>query len=43
MKYIRQKIKYHIYTTVYYSAIKRNETGSSVEMWMDLETVIEVK
>ena len=25
----------------YYSAIKRNETGSFVEMWMDLETVIE--
>ena len=25
----------------YYSAIKRNEIGSFVEMWMDLETVIE--
>ena len=25
----------------YYSAIKRNETGSFVEMWMDLETVIQ--
>ena len=25
----------------YYSVIKRNETGSSVEMWMDLETVIQ--
>ena len=24
----------------YYSAIKRNEIGSFVEMWMDLETVI---
>ena len=24
----------------YYSAIKRNEVGSFVEMWMDLETVI---
>ena len=25
----------------YYSAIKGNETGSFVEMWMDLETVIQ--
>ena len=25
----------------YYSAIKRNETGSFVEMWMDLENVIQ--
>ena len=25
----------------YYSAIKRNEIGSFVEMWMDLETVIQ--
>ena len=25
----------------YYSAMKRNETGSFVEMWMDLETVIQ--
>ena len=25
----------------YYSAIKRNKTGASVEMWMDLETVIQ--
>ena len=24
----------------YYSAIKRNEIGLSVETWMDLETVI---
>ena len=24
----------------YYSAIKRNKTGSFVEKWMDLETVI---
>ena len=28
-------------TMEYYSAIKRNEIGSSVEMWMDLETVIQ--
>ena len=25
----------------YYSAIKRNETGSFVEVWMDLENVIQ--
>ena len=25
----------------YYSAIKRNEIGAFVEMWMDLETVIQ--
>ena len=25
----------------YYSAIKRNEIGSFVEMWMDLDTVIQ--
>ena len=25
----------------YYSAIKRNETGSFVETWMDLEMVIQ--
>ena len=25
----------------YYSAIKRNEVGSFVEMWMDLESVIQ--
>ena len=31
----------YIYTMEYYSAIKRNETGSFVEMWMDLETVIQ--
>ena len=29
----------YIYATEYYSAIKRNEIGSFVEMWMDLETV----
>ena len=31
----------YIYTMEYYSAIKRNEIGSFVEMWMDLETVIQ--
>ena len=29
------------YTMEYYSAIKRNEIGSFVETWMDLETVIQ--
>ena len=27
----------------YYSAIKRNDNGSFVEMWMDLESVLEYK
>ena len=31
----------HIYTMDYYSALKRNEIGSFVETWMDLETVIQ--
>ena len=31
----------HIYSMEYYSAIKRNESGSFVETWMDLETVIQ--
>ena len=31
----------YIYSMEYYSAIKRNEVGSSVETWMDLETVIQ--
>ena len=31
---------WYIYTMEYYSAINRNETGSFVETWMDLETVI---
>ena len=35
------KKMWHIYTMEYYSAIKRNETGSFVEMWMDLESVIQ--
>ena len=29
------------YTMEYYSAIKRNKTGSFVETWMDIETVIQ--
>ena len=32
---------WYIYTMEYYSAIKRNDIGSFVEMWMDLETVIQ--
>ena len=32
---------WYIYTVEYYSAIKRNQIGSSVETWMDLETVIQ--
>ena len=31
----------HIYTMEYYSAIKRNEIGSFVEMWMHLEIVMQ--
>ena len=34
---------WYTYTMEYYSAIKRNEIGSFVEMWMDLETVIKTK
>ena len=35
------KKMWYIYTMEYYSAIKRNEIGSVVETWMDLETVIQ--
>ena len=35
------KKMWYIYTMEYYSAIKRNELGSFVEAWMDLETVIQ--
>ena len=35
------KKMWHIYAMEYYSAIKRKEIGSFVEMWMDLETVIQ--
>ena len=35
------KKMWYIYTMEYYSAIKRNGIGSFVEMWMDLETVIQ--
>ena len=30
----------YIYTMEYYSAIKRNEIGSFVETWKDVETVL---
>ena len=33
------KKMWYIYTMEYFSAIKRNGTGSFVETWMDLETV----
>ena len=35
------KKMWYIYTVEYFSAIKRNEIGSFVETWMDLETVIQ--
>ena len=35
------KKMWYIYTMEYYSAVKRNEIGSFVEMWIDLETVIQ--
>ena len=35
------KKMWYIYTMEYQSAIKRNKTGSFVETWMDLETVIQ--
>ena len=35
------KKMWYIYTMEYYSAIKRNEIGSLVVMWMNLEAVIQ--
>ena len=35
------KKMWHVYTVEYYSAVKRNEIGSFVETWVDLETVIQ--
>ena len=32
---------WYIYIMEYYSDIKRNEIGSFVEMWMNLDTVIQ--
>ena len=37
------KKMWYIYTMEYYSAIKRNEIGSFIEMWMDLESVIQTE
>ena len=37
--HLRIKKMLYIYTMEYYSAIKRSETGTFVEMWMDLEFV----
>ena len=34
------KRMWHIYTMEFYSIIKRNEIGSFVVMWMNLESVI---
>ena len=39
--YIYTMKMWYIYTMEYYSAIKRNEIGSFVEIWMDLESVIQ--
>ena len=36
-----KKKMWYIYTMEYYSAIIRNEIGSFVEIWMDLESVIQ--
>ena len=33
------KKMWYIYTTEYYSAIKRNKIAPFAEMWMDLDTV----
>ena len=33
--------KWYLYKMEYYSAIKRNEIGSFLETWMDVETVIQ--
>ena len=35
------KKMWYIYKMEYYSAIKRNEIGSFVETWKDLDTVIQ--
>ena len=37
----RIKEMWYIYTMEYYSAIKRSKIGSFIEMWMDLESVIQ--
>ena len=37
----KRRCSTYIYTMEYDSAIKRNEIGSFVEMWLDLESVIQ--
>ena len=37
------KKMWYIYAMEYYSVIRRNEIGSFVETWMDVETVIQSK
>ena len=37
------KKMWYVYTMECYSAIEGNETGSVVETWMDLETVMQSK
>jgi len=37
------KKMWYIYTIEYYSAIKRNKSGSFVETWKDPETLIQSK
>ena len=32
---------WYIYTMEYYSAVKRKDMGSFIEIWMDLESVIQ--
>ena len=36
-----RKKMWYIYTMEYYSAIKSNKIGLLVDMWMDLESVIQ--
>ena len=35
--------RWYIYAMEYYSALKGNKAGSFVEMWIDLESVIQSK
>ena len=37
---VKEDVVFYTYTMDYYSAIKRNKTGSVVEMRLDLESVI---
>ena len=36
-----EKKMWYIYTMEYYSAVKRKDMGSFIEIWMDLESVIQ--